>query len=274
LDEFYTKLNVARDCLSFIKNFVDISTKDIIIEPSAGDGSFIKGIKSLCPNYLFLDVNSERKDILKQDYLTLDVGYIADKYRKCHVIGNPPFGRQSSLAIKFIKKSCEYCDTISFILPRSFKKESRKKFFPLNFYLKFEQDLPSNSFLINNQSHDVPCVFQIWEKTSSKRKEPEKVVPLNFLFVKKNEAPTIAVRRVGANAGRIDWVTSNKNEHSHYFIKFVNFELSGALYEKLMDIKYKNVADTIGPKSISKQELTIEFNAVIGEFIPRKIIYA
>ena len=47
--------------------------------------------------------------------------------RKIHVIGNPPFGRQSSLAIKFIKKSCSFSDTISFILPKSFKKDSMKK---------------------------------------------------------------------------------------------------------------------------------------------------
>ena len=39
-------------------------------------------------------------------------------FNKIHIIGNPPFGRQSSLAIKFIKKSVEYCDSISFILPK------------------------------------------------------------------------------------------------------------------------------------------------------------
>ena len=53
-------------------------------------------------------------------------------FKKIHIIGNPPFGRQSSLAIKFIKKSAEFCDSISFILPKSFKKDSLKKHFPLN----------------------------------------------------------------------------------------------------------------------------------------------
>jgi hypothetical protein len=43
-----------------------------------------------------------------------------------HIIGNPPFGRQSSTAIKFIKKSCLFCNSLSFILPKSFKKDSLK----------------------------------------------------------------------------------------------------------------------------------------------------
>ena len=60
-------------------------------------------------------------------------------YKNIHIIGNPPFGRQSSLAIKFIKKSCEFCDTLSFILPKSFKKESLKKHFP--FDLRYDKKI-------------------------------------------------------------------------------------------------------------------------------------
>ena len=63
----------------------------------------------------------ENSEIMKQDYLNFDYNtMIKKKFNKIHVIGNPPFGRQSSLAIKFIKKSLEYCDSISFILPKSF----------------------------------------------------------------------------------------------------------------------------------------------------------
>ena len=89
---------------------------------------------------------------------------IKKTFSKIHIIGNPPFGRQSSLVIKFIKKSITFCDSISFILPKSFKKDSLKKHFPLNFHLINEFDLPKKSFLIDNKEHDVPCVFQIWIK--------------------------------------------------------------------------------------------------------------
>ena len=77
-------------------------------------------------NYRFYDLEPENDEIIKQDYLNFDYTGIADEFNKTHIIGNPPFGRQSSLAIKFIKKSVTYCDSISFILPKSFKKESLK----------------------------------------------------------------------------------------------------------------------------------------------------
>ena len=37
-----------------------------------------------------------------------------------HCIGNPPFGPQSSLAKKFIKESCEFCETIAFVSSKEF----------------------------------------------------------------------------------------------------------------------------------------------------------
>ena len=103
---------------------IDIDDNDIIIEPSAGNGSFIDEIKKTVNNYIFYDIEPENDEIIEQDYLLVN----SDDFKDCniHVVGNPPFGRQSSLAIKFIKKSCEFCDTISFILPKSFKKDNLK----------------------------------------------------------------------------------------------------------------------------------------------------
>ena len=84
--------------------------------------------------------------------------------KKIHIIGNPPFGRQSSLAIKFIKNLVNIAIVCLFILPKSFKKDSMKKHFPLEYHLIFEFDLPENSFIVDDKEHNVPCVFQIWEK--------------------------------------------------------------------------------------------------------------
>ena len=95
---------------------------------------------------------------------TFDASAIREKYDKIHIIGNPPFGRQSSLARKFIKKSCDFCDTLSFILPKSFKKDSFQKTFPLYFHLVYQVDLPEKSFQVNSKDYNVPCVFQIWIK--------------------------------------------------------------------------------------------------------------
>ena len=94
------------------------------------------------------------------DFLKLD--YLKFSNKNVHIVGNPPFGRQSSLAIKFIRYSALFSKSISFILPKSFKKDSLQNKVPLNFHLLCQVDLPKNSFLVNEKEHDVPCVFQIW----------------------------------------------------------------------------------------------------------------
>jgi hypothetical protein len=263
IDKYYTKDGIVDLCLNHFKKCIQIKPNDLIVEPSAGNGSFIKGIKSLTTNFKFYDLEPNNDEIIKQDYLLYDYGIIKKNYSKIHIIGNPPFGRQSSLAIKFIKKSCEFCDSISFILPKSFKKDSLKNKFPLNFHLVFESDLPEKSFLVDGLEHTVPCIFQIWEKKETNRVVNEKLEPLNFMFVEKTENPDISFRRVGVNAGTIDKKIDEKSIQSHYFIKFTNGKSISDNIKNLSIITYE-FNNTVGPKSISKQELIKEFNPLLS----------
>ena len=259
LDKFYTKPQLVDDCINNISKFIIIDKKnDIVIEPSAGDGSFINSIKCICDNTMFYDIMPEHSEIVKQDYLKTDLSQFN---RKIHVIGNPPFGRQSSLAIKFIKHSCKYCHSISFILPKSFKKESLKKKFPLKFHCVHESDIPNSSFLLNGEDYHVPCVFQIWIKKEFNRETPKQLKPLGYSFVKKHENHDISFRRVGVNAGNISRDTDDKSEQSHYFIKFDN-SLDDNLFQKINNINFTKSSHTVGPKSISKQELIKEFSKI------------
>ena len=262
IDKYYTKDTVVDLCINLIKKNIEINSDDLIIEPSAGNGSFIAGIKSLTKNYKFYDLEPNNAEIIKQDYLLYEYNSI-DINNKIHIIGNPPFGRQSSLAKKFIKKSCNYCNSVSFILPKSFKKDSFKKIFPLNFHLISEIDLPENSFLVDNKSHDVPCIFQIWEKKAINRLVKTKLEPIHFIFVKKTENPDISFRRIGINAGRIDNNVEDKSVQSHYFIKFINGISTIENINKLSKIIYE-FNNTVGPKSISKQELIFKFNPLLN----------
>jgi len=268
IDKYYTKESIADLCLSHVKTHLPIREGDCLIEPSAGNGAFISGMKRLCQHGLFYDVEPEHPEIIPQDYLTWDDGPLKERVSsrngKIHVIGNPPFGRQSSLAIKFIKKSCEFCHSVSFILPKSFKKESLKKTFPLQFHLVFEMDLPEKSFFVDGIEHDVPCVFQIWENMQTPRMVKEKVEPLHFRFVEKTENPDISFRRVGVNAGKIDTDTNEKSIQSHYFITFTNNKSVRENVTKLSSITY-DFNNTVGPKSISKQELIAKFNPRLAD---------
>ena len=257
IDKFYTKSEVAKQCLKIFKDKVNTADTDLIIEPSAGNGSFSNLLIKEYNNVLSYDIYPQNSKIIKQDYLIMD--NIANSIGKIHIIGNPPFGRQSSIAKKFIKKSCLFGDTVAFILPKSFKKESFQKVFPLNFHKITEKDLPENSFEIDNKNHNVPCVFQVWIRKEYKR--PIKVIekPTFFTFAKKSENPSISFRRVGINAGNIDKVTENKSEQSHYFIKLNDNINISDFFNKYDTIKFEE-DNTVGPKSISKQELILEFN--------------
>lgn len=261
IDKFYTNKTSVELCCSLIKQNLSINSEDLVIEPSAGNGSFIEEIKLLSLNYKFYDLKPESSEIIEQDYLDLNYKDMITQYSKIHIIGNPPFGRQSSLAIKFIKKSCEFCNSISFILPKSFKKDSLKKTFPLCFHLIFEIDLPKNSFLVEGNEYNVDTIFQIWEKKDYNREIIEKIIPLGFIFVSKNENPDISFRRVGVNAGKID-KNIEKSIQSHYFIKFINNKTIDENLANLKHIQF-NHNNTVGPKSISKQELIKEFIKVL-----------
>jgi len=254
IDKFYTKDTIVNICIDLIKNFINIEKNDLIIEPSAGNGAFIKSIKNLSKNYKFYDIAPENKEIIKQDFLLLENPI----NNKVHIIGNPPVGRQSSMAIKFIKKSCEFANSISFILPKSFKKDSMQKHFNNYFHLIHEVDLEENSFLVNNEDANVPCIFQIWEKKEEQRDILAKLNPVNFKFVKKEENPDISFRRVGINAGNISKNILDKSSQSHYFIKFINNNIDENL-NKLKDVTFDS-NNTVGPKSISKQELISQWN--------------
>lgn len=280
LDKFYTKEEIVKDIMNIHEKYINIDKKnDLILEPSAGDGKFISMIKQKCNNYIFIDIEPEHNEIHKSDYLNYNLKDTTN-YKNIHIIGNPPFGKNSSLAIKFIKHSCLLSDnvkSISFILPKSFRKESMKKYFNLHFHLIFEKDLPNNSFLVNDTVYDVPCIFQIWKYKKEKRKVLQNELPKSFKFVKKEEEHDISFRRVGVYAGKISIFpfTKDKSEQSHYFIKFTNnktkeenlekiFENNLELLEKKKEYlilceRFEN-NNTVGPRSISKPELIKEFN--------------
>jgi len=261
IDKYYTKPNVVNQCIDLIKTHITITKDDLIIEPSAGGGAFIPSIKQITNHFKFYDLEPEHNDIIQQNFLDFDYTQLKKNYKKIHIIGNPPFGRQSSLAIKFIKKCCQFASSISFILPKSFKKDSMKKRFTNNYHLIHEIDLTDNSFLVNGIESNVPCVFQIWEYKTTLRTTITKLEPLDFKFVKKTDTPDISFRRVGVNAGTIMKEIDDKSEQSHYFVKLTTNEDTDLdeTIEKLKKIKF-DFNNTVGPKSISKQELILEFN--------------
>jgi hypothetical protein len=254
-DEFYTKPIIAEYCIHKLYEILDSKYTNIyidyFIEPSAGNGSFIKFLD----NYIAFDIEPQGENIIKSDFLLLS---IEQDWKESNVwtIGNPPFGRQSSLAKKFIKKACIYSKGIAFILPKSFRKESMFKAFDNYFHCIYDEELPKKSFLLNDKDYDVPCIFQIWIKLDVKREKKEIKETNDFIFVKKDENPDIAFRRVGGNAGKLEHNIDNCNPQCFYFLK-LNID-KDLFINKIQNIIWNH--NTVGPKSISKTELLEKYN--------------
>lgn len=246
-DKFYTKETVVESILELI----NIEEYDLIIEPSAGSGSFSSKLKQIHKNVLAYDLVPESDDVIEQDWLSMDKSEF--ERLKVLVVGNPPFGTNGNLALKFIKES-SFADTIAFILPKSFKKETFKNRIPVDFHCTLEQDMPTNAFMLNGKNYNVPTVVQIWEKKKHIRETYKKPIKsLFFNFTTKEEAD-FRIQRVGGNAGTAD-TNLDYSEESNYFIKNLS-HLSNQDFIKIVNKStFPTINDVVGPKSLSKREL-------------------
>jgi hypothetical protein len=163
LDKFYTIPSISEKCLASIGSRYKWNEWGLVIEPSAGNGSFLTRIPT--DKKLGIDISPEHKDIIKQDFLTYTPPNDIDKIL---VVGNPPFGRVSSLAIKFFNHAAIWGDVIAFIIPRTFRRTSVHNKLNTNFHLVFDEEIPTVPCSFTPPMM-VKCCFQIWEKKEIKR---------------------------------------------------------------------------------------------------------
>lgn len=245
LDKFYTLPAVAKTCIDLL----DLSNFALIVEPSAGAGSFSN---QLPLGTVALDLNPEQEGITKQDFFDY---FPPEINGKILVIGNPPFGQQNSLALKFINHAARFADTIAFIIPRSFDKESLKQRVDKNFHLMSSTVLPPKSFTLNGNPYAVPCIFQIWERGEKPRVDaPQKLATQHFRFVKKNENSDFSIRRIGGNAGRAS-LNTDVSDQSNYFIVNTSALNTDELVSHVNSLEFPTRDMGVGPRSISKGEL-------------------
>jgi hypothetical protein len=169
LDQFYTSPEYAENFYNTIQKYVDLSTADILLEPSAGSGNFYN---LMDPNKrIGLDLDPKSNGIIQQDFFTWKPN---NNDIKIHTIGNPPFGKNSRLAIRFFNHAASFSESISFIIPRTFRKTSVLNRLSLDFHKIYDETVPKNSFLFDNNPYDVWCASQIWVK----KKEKRKIIPI------------------------------------------------------------------------------------------------
>lgn len=257
LDQFYTQPPIAELCTAFLKRCMkQRQTRYIFIEPSAGDGSFYKLLPK--DRRLGIDLEPRTPGLVKLDFFHFK--YVGT--RRIIVIGNPPFGKNSSLAVKFFNHAAwlPEVDFIAFIVPKTFRKVSIQNRLSMDFHLIGELDLPDESFLKDGKPYKVPCVFQVWKRLPIPRKPT--VVDLSndwFDFVDKNDNPDLAVRRVGFNAGACKIDLEPCKTTTFYFLRLKPTMNKTNFYVYLNALKDNQkflsvIGNTAGPRSLSKGE--------------------
>lgn len=256
LDQFYTSRPVAAACFKILESAEVLQDTDVFLEPSAGDGAFFE----LMPAERRVGVDLEPKypNVAQQNFLTQ---FIPDPgVRRWVVVGNPPFGKNASLAVQFFNRAAEFADVIAFVVPLTFRKQSLQRRLHGNFELIADEPLKSEAFVFEGKPYAVPCSFQIWKRTDVAR---EHVLPPlvhdDFAFCKAEDAH-FAIRRVGGLAGKVLPVFDGYSPASHYFIRS-NIKPE-VLVERFMGITWDDVKwNTAGNPSISKRELVAKYSA-------------
>lgn len=124
LDQFFTKIDTANKCYQKLIDYLkskNVSVDDcLFVEPSAGAGAFF----NLLPEKqrIGLDICPMSEGIIEQEFLSWQPP-LTDK--KIVVLGNPPFGYRSWLALLFMQKASEFADYVAFILPMAFQSEGK-----------------------------------------------------------------------------------------------------------------------------------------------------
>ena len=210
----------------------------------------------------------------KQDWFTFDTRIAG----RTLVVGNPPFGVQCSLAVRFVNHAFENvgADVVAFILPRSFRKASVQRRLFRHAHLVDECVLEPNSFDLEGEDYNLQAVFQVWERRRTERVDPDLPITSRFVtFTKKSDGHDFAIRRVGGKAGHAFVDDARTSEQSNYFVKIRASKLTRAAALRIVnDLALEGAHDGTGPKTVAKRELIAELDPAIVKHLAQQVTSA
>lgn len=268
LDKFYTKPEIVDICIKSISTIYDWKEWDMVIEPSAGNGSFLTKIPvtkdkllgiDICPDIIENNINELQ--IITRDFLTYEI----DQYKQfVLVIGNPPFGRVSSLAIKFFNHAATFASVIAFIIPKTFRRISVQNKLNKHFHLIHDENIPMKPCSFNPPMN-VKCCYQIWEFRDIIREEIKLTCVhddwtfLSFGPKDDKKQPTVppnadfAIRAYGGKCGEIARELTKLRPKSWHWIKAkIPIE---ELIHRFTQLDYSQSTNTARQNSIGKGDL-------------------
>ena len=156
LDQFFTKQEVANTCVKNLLSIIEIKSDDKFLEPSAGNGDFVRALKVCGHKCQAIDLEPKNKNIQQGNFFHY-------KGKEQIVFGNPPFGKRSKLALEFFHHAATFADVIAFIVPVQWKKWSIQSKLPRGWRLVLDETLEEASFYLpEGKDYKVRCCFQVW----------------------------------------------------------------------------------------------------------------
>ena len=166
-DQFYTKSYIAETCFTYFLHAARqagiLVDSLFYIEPSAGEGSFYDKLPP--DRRTGIDICPQHPDIISGDFLSWTCRPFCYRRQETVVIGNPPFGKRSKLAVDFFNRAAAIADTIAFILPVAFRKYRIHQNLNGEFAWIAAYPLERGAFYTEKQeTYAVNTEFQIWTR--------------------------------------------------------------------------------------------------------------
>ena len=261
LDKFYTSKPFAKECIEAVFRRYGGDRFDLLVEPSAGSGSFLhqlpEGIQRVG-----MALSPEDSSIRPGNFFEFSPEDLGDRVL---VIGNPPFGRGCSLAIRFFNHAAQWASVIAFIVPRTFRRHSVQNRLDLRFRLESDTEVPTRPCVFH-PAMSVKCCFQIWERASSPRAQvrmPTSHPDWQFLAYGPSdgrgqptppEGASFAIRAYGGNIGEIrECGLRTLRPKSWHWIRSV--EDSALLKERFRSIDFSGARNTARQNSMGRADL-------------------
>lgn len=173
------------------------------LEPAGGTGAFVEEVKKRGYEFWSCDIEPKHPDVELADFLELDLSRFKD--RKVIVFGNPPFGRNNSLSIKFFNHAAEIAEYIAFIVPRSWRKWSVQDRLDMRFSLVFDYDLHRNYVTdegVEITGNGLRTCFQVWKRSATLR-TPVEVEDRGFIIKCSPEEADASITVFGRGCGTV-----------------------------------------------------------------------
>ena len=250
LDRFYTADWAVTECMKQ----VSVADYDLVIEPSAGGGAFLRAIDH--PNVIAMDIEPAATGIVEMDFFRFQIDL---KFANVLIIGNPPFGIRHKLSDAFLKTSFANFNvrTVAFVLPNTYRKPTRQGIIPPDWRIKSITPLGRDAFTLDGQAYHVPCSFFVFDKSAGVdlRIDPaDHQQACDFQFGSIDDYDCFVF---GANPGKVIFNPTSNNRG--YFIKS-GIELD-TLVERFRKLDWQgNSCANGGVAWFSKVEVVKQYN--------------